>query len=208
MNGQIKIIFLILLCWMTGYANLKAIAPNWQVNPADYQYNMTGVFRVIKNNTNFMNEAGSKIGVFVGAQIRGVVNGSDIIFIGNNAYFPATMYSNTQVGDILSFKIYVPSFDSVFVALETAIFNRSQTLGTPQIPFILHITTCVNILTLTGANSPLSGTYRAIQEIRLQGITVVAGGGTVIFDAPAIRSQGQFTPQPNTQILIRAGGCL
>ncbi len=208
MSRQTKIGFLLLFLAITVKTNLFGLAPNWQVNPAAYQYNMTGIFRVMKNSNTYMNEAGSKVGIFVGTQIRGVVNGSDIIFVAGNAYFPATMYSNTQSGDVLTFKVYVPSVDSVFDATETAVFDRSQTLGTPQNPFLLHITTCVNVLTLTSANSPLSGTYRAIQEIRLQGNTIVNNGSTVTFDAPIIRSQNQFLPKPGSQVIIKTAGCL
>lgn len=93
-NSGKKLVFLML--FMIGSLWSFADPPDWSVNPADFEFNMNGTIRVKTANNIFLNEANTMIGVFVGGETRGVVNADDIIFIGDEAYFPVTMYSNEQ----------------------------------------------------------------------------------------------------------------
>ena len=203
-HGKYKLLFLIAM--MLGSHISTAIPPDWTVNPADYEFNMTGIIRVMKANNIFLNEANTMIGVFVDGETRGVVNSGDIIFLGDEAYFPVTMYSNEQEGDTLDFKVYVGSLDSVFTAAGTAIFNRVLTLGTPAEPFILNIGMCDDILVLGTSFSPLSGIYRAGLEIRLQGNIEMAMGSSMTLDAPVVRSQNMLNLDDAT-LIIQGTGC-
>jgi len=204
-NSKKKLIFLTL--FMLGYLISYASPPDWSVNPADFEFNMNGTIRVKTANNIFLNETNTMIGVFVGGETRGVVNVEDIIFVGDEAYFPVTMYSNDQEGDLLDFKVYVASLDSVFTANETAIFNRVLTLGTPVDPFILNIGMCNDILVLGTAFSPLSGTYRAGLEIRLQGIIDMAMGTSLTLDAPIVKSQNMLNLDDSAMLIIQGTGC-
>lgn len=181
--------------------------PDWSVNPSDFEFNMNGTIRVKTANNTFLNEANTMIGVFVNGEVRGVVESSSIIFIGDEAYFPVTMYSNEQEGDTMTFKIYVSSPDSVFNANETAIFNRVLTLGTPAEPFILTIGMCIDVIILGTDSSPLSGTYKAGLEIRLQGIIDVVEGGSLILDAPLVRAQNALSLDAGDVLVVRGIGC-
>lgn len=181
--------------------------PDWGVNPADYEFNMTGVLRVKTANNVFMNEANTMIGVFVGGETRGLVTGGDIIFLGDEAYFPVTMYSNEQYGELLDFKVYVPSIDSVFVANETAIFDRSSTLGSPASPFILTIGMCLDVLVLGSEFSPISGLYRAGTEIRLEGALSMNSGENLILDAPLVKARQAMNMGENAVLTVRGDGC-
>lgn len=203
--GKYKLLFVIAL--MVGSQICMATPPDWTVNPADYEFNMTGIIRVMKANNVFLNEPNTMIGVFVDGETRGVVNSSDIIFVGDEAYFPVTMFSNEQEGDSLDFKVYVGSLDSIFTASETAIFNRVLTLGTPVEPFILNIGLCDDILVLGTAFSPISGTYRAGLEIRLQGNIEMNMGISLTLDAPIVKSQNMLNLEDNATLIIQGTGC-
>lgn len=56
---------LLLFIFMLGSHLNMASPPEWMVNPADYEFNMTGFIRVMKANNVFLNEATTIIGVFV-----------------------------------------------------------------------------------------------------------------------------------------------
>ena len=204
-NSRIKLLFLVL--FLFGGLVSFASPPDWNVNPADYEFNMNGTIRVMKANNIFLNEPNTMIGVFVEGETRGVVNSEDIIFIGNDAYFPVTMYSNEQEGDTLDFKVYVSSLDSIFTANETAIFNRVLTLGTPPNPFILNIGMCDDILILGSELSPLSGTYFAGIEIRLQGEIDVLTDMDLTLNAPVVRSENMLNLEGSANLIIRGTGC-
>ena len=199
----ISILILLLIQSIEG----KCDPPNWDVNPADYEFNMTGVLRVKTANNVFMNEANTMIGVFVGGETRGVVTGADIIFLGGEAYFPVTMYSNEQYGDLMDFKVYVSSVDSVFTANETAIFDRSSTLGSPANPFILSIGMCMDVLVLGSEYSPISGMYRAGTEIRLEGALSMNSGESLILDAPLVKATQMMDLEENAVLTIQGNGC-
>ena len=206
-NKTFRYLMTVAFTLIIGVNAILASPPNWTVNPAEYQYNMPGIFRVMKANNIFMNEVGAMVGVFVGNETRGVVNANDIIFIGDDAYFPATMYSNQQIGEVLTFKVYVPSLDSIFVPTETAIFNRFLTMGTPPNPFILNISMCDALLILNTDFSPLSGVYKAGQEIRLEGNVNLSSGMNLILDAPVVKSNGIFNLGQGATLTIYKDGC-
>ena len=108
--------------------------PNWTVNQHDYSTSMTGVIRV-KMDALFFNQPGTRIAAFVGNEIRGVVNAG--IFSAGNAYYPITIYSNMNFGETLIFRVYAAATDTTYLADETAVFDRSVTLGKFALPFIL-----------------------------------------------------------------------
>ncbi|MDF1694975.1 MAG: hypothetical protein P1U56_04055 [Saprospiraceae bacterium] len=194
------------LCVLSSFT-LNADPPDWNVNPADYEFNMTGVLRVKTENNAFLDEANTMIGVFVAGETRGVVNSDDIIFVGGAAYFPVTMYSNEQDGEVMDFKVYVASEDSVFTANETAVFDRAITLGSPANPFILTIGLCVDVLVLGTAYSPISGTYKAGTEIRLEGIVTIEIGESLTLDAPLVRSENVLNLKDDAMVIIQGTGC-
>ena len=199
-------LYIIIFLW--GGLACYAGPPDWNVNPADFEFNMNGTIRVKTDSSTFLNEPNTMIGVFVNGETRGVVESEDIIFIGDDAYFPVTMYSNEQEGDTMNFKVYVASTDSIYDANETAIFNRVLTLGTPAEPFILTIgSSCVDVLILGSDASPLSGIFKAGSEIRLQGNISVPNGATLILDAPVVRSQNILNLDASNTLIIRGDGC-
>jgi hypothetical protein len=110
--------------------------PNWEINPHNFSQNMTGIIRV-KMDSVYFNAMTTKIAVFVGSEIRGVVNSATLL--GGQAYFPITIYSNLNSGEILTFKVFEAANEVVYMADETAVFNRGVILGNVLNPFILTI---------------------------------------------------------------------
>lgn len=157
------------VCIMLSALEAKASAPTWTVNAANYQYNMIGVLRIITSNNTFYNEEGTILRAIVEGETRGLVESDDIIFVGGEAYFPITMYSNTPVGDTLHFEVYIEASDSVYAVSEYAIFDRHENLGSPPSPFLLSINLCEDILVLSSDDQPFRSWYSAGSEIHLTG---------------------------------------
>lgn len=186
--------------------SLKAEPPNWTVNPSDYQFNMIGILRVLNMNNTFYNNPGTVIRSLVGSETRGVVQSDDIIFIGDEAYMPITIFSNEQEGELLTFEIYAPSTDSIYIANETSIFNRFESLGTAASPFILNIPLCIDILTLSADNQPFRSFYKAEQEIHLLGF--IPNMSEVLLGAPIVRILDGTEISTPSDITISATGCV
>ncbi|MFZ1255058.1 MAG: HYR domain-containing protein [Saprospiraceae bacterium] len=116
--------------------HLRAASPNWVINPHNYLHTMNGIIQVKMDNVPF-NVSDTKIAIFVGSELRGVVDGA--ILKSGMAYFPITLYSNTFSGENLTFKVYATFTDTIYIAEENAIYDRNKTLGKFLNPFILNI---------------------------------------------------------------------
>ncbi|MFT4532665.1 MAG: hypothetical protein ACJA1A_000638 [Saprospiraceae bacterium] len=199
---KLSLLFFVLL----GFSDLVANPPDWSVNPADYQYNMIGMIRVVKLNNTFLNEENTIIRAIVNNETRGVVDSEDIIFLDGKAYMPITMYSNETSGDSLSFEVYVASVDSIFFANEEAIFDRFEQLGNPSSPFLLTVGICDSILELTEADIPLRTFYKAGQEIRILGqFTEIED--PITFDAPLVIVKALGAIDTSQSVIIQGNGC-
>ena len=180
--------------------------PNWVVIPSNYQYNMNGVIRIVNLNNTFHNDPNTMIAAFVNNEIRGVVDSTDIIFVNNEAYFPITIYANTQSGELLNFMVYDGSNDTIYQAVETAIFNRFELLGTPSNPFILTIGQCNDVLILDENSAPYRDFYKARQEIILNG-TIDWANDTLLLSSPLVSATGLLTTNNFSLINIDSIGC-
>jgi surface protein len=68
-------------------------------------------------------------------------------------------------------------------------------------------TTCSIILTLTGDDSPLSGTYMAAEMIHVVGNVSVSPNGNVLLKAPVVKVSDQFNLGDQSNITISPDGC-
>ncbi len=113
-----------------------AAPPNWNINPADYQFNMSMVMRIRYNNTP-SNIPDNLIGVFVGAELRGVAAATNI---GGEMYYYMTVYSNQFTGETLRFRAYYAPEDQVYATLESVPFyHHNSSVGTFDQPFWINI---------------------------------------------------------------------
>jgi len=110
--------------------------PNWTINPSDFQFSMNMVIRINYNNVP-SNDPGNIVGVFVGAQLRGVATPTNV---GGQMYYFVTIYSNQYTGDILRFSAYYAPDDKVYSVQESIPFyHHNSSVGTLLQPFGINI---------------------------------------------------------------------
>jgi hypothetical protein len=116
-------IFLILL--LIGL-NVKAQDPNWSVNSANYQYNMTFTTFLNVNGTT-LSSPEDKVAAFVNNEIRGVAN---VVFVANANKYVAylSVFANIN-GETLTFKIYDSANDNVVNITATENFIIDGNVG-------------------------------------------------------------------------------
>ncbi len=119
------------------FPNLKILAlpPNWTVNPAQFQFSMSLLGR-LQTNSVFDNSAQNMVGVFVGNELRGVATP---ILVGGAAYFFTTVYSNSYIGEVLNFKIFVQSDDKIYASTDVLSFRHNDFSGKFDAPFLVKI---------------------------------------------------------------------
>ena len=84
---------------------LFADPPNWEVNPADYQYNGSATSAVYLNDELLGGENDILAG-FVGDEVRGVVNG--LFFPPTQAYsFNIMLFSNLTSGETMTLNFII-----------------------------------------------------------------------------------------------------
>lgn len=109
--------------------------PNWTINPAEYQFRMDMVIRI---NYDAMpsNDPGNLVGVFVGAELRGVATPTDI---GGQLYFFTTIYSNEYTGETLRFRAYYAPDDQVYSTNDSITFTNYAFVGNIANPYWINI---------------------------------------------------------------------
>ena len=108
----------------------------WSVNPADYQYNGSVTSKVFLND----NEVGAEddmLAAFVGDEIRGVINGLAVPpFLGGGYSFNIMIFSNEAGGEMVEFKFYQASSNTVVCLNETIEFTSDMIIGSAISPFV------------------------------------------------------------------------
>ncbi len=141
---------LLLLLWSV--TTLKAQnAPDWTVNPGEFQFSMTMVASVRVDNV-LSADAGDQVGVFVNDELRGTgklsvevpSSGALVAFI--------QVYSNEVSGEVLSFKIYDASADQVVDAVNAEVFEDGKKLGGNQEPYEVSNNTIPSAIQLSTDN--------------------------------------------------------
>ena len=112
-----------------------AAAPDWTVNPAQFEFSAT-VTAQVELDGIVMGGEGDLLAAFVGDELRGVV--APIQVLETWMYF-LTAYANED-GEVLQFRVYVADQDSVVDLEEAVLFRISGVLGDPQEPLRLRAT--------------------------------------------------------------------
>ncbi|MCC6463333.1 MAG: HYR domain-containing protein [Saprospiraceae bacterium] len=117
------------------YNSVEAQAPNWSLDPADFQFNMNMIIRVSYNNIP-SNDPGNVVGVFVGTELRGTATP---VNIGGQYYFYVTIYSNAYTAENLRFRAYYAPNDKVYATFVSIPFTHNSYIGTFAAPFLINI---------------------------------------------------------------------
>ena len=117
-------------------------APNWAVNPADFDYTMTVIaqFSLDNGNTQLATNERDLVSAFVNGQPRGQGNIQHIPDLNAYAAF-VTVYSNDDGNsnpETVTFRFWNSINGVEYGAVETATFVNDATLGSISSPFILH----------------------------------------------------------------------
>jgi len=111
-------------------------APNWDVNPANFELSMT-VTAVIESQGETTMGANHILAAFTAEnQICGME--SNVIEYNSQWLYFLTVYANTNYEEI-SFRFYDTIFGEIFPCKETIIFQTNQSVGDPMNPQLLHM---------------------------------------------------------------------
>lgn len=158
-KNRTKIVLITLVLF--GVMNTKAAAPNWSVNAASFQYNMT-ILSVININCSELKNQDNMIGVFVGSECRGVAYTNQVVSL---KYLASLfVYSNNAIGDTLTVKIYNITNDSVYDTKVNLQFQQNAAYGTASAPFVIYNNNAPSSLSLnadkvrekTETNTPIA----------------------------------------------------
>lgn len=111
----------------------QGLPPGWTVNPGDYQYNANVIVKVKLNNAA-LPPGNNILGAFAGTQARG---NTTAINIGSERVFFLTMYANTS-NEVIRFKIYIPSLDTVATVVDSVIFIPNGIYGSVSDPLVFN----------------------------------------------------------------------
>lgn len=116
-----------------------ATAAYWQVDPTQYEHNMTLIGMLVQGDQN-TTPANTELGAFVGDDLRGAAQAVWVEPAGAYLYF-LTTYANTA-GELLHFKMYNPANGAVAPLAETMYFASDLHQGTidEPVPFTLQST--------------------------------------------------------------------
>jgi gliding motility-associated-like protein len=111
---------------------LKAQAPSWTLNPADYQYTMsivgTGLF-----DCQSTVDPNDRVAAFINDSLAGYANFNTVV--GSKSFAYLTIYSNVPSGEIIVYKMYDASTNQVVEAKFGDVFQQNASVGTAVNPF-------------------------------------------------------------------------
>jgi trimeric autotransporter adhesin len=130
-NGQEQFLFV--------RVEVNALAPDWTVNPADFQYSMsvTGQFSISALDVPLSSDTRDMIAAFVNGECRGVAH---IAYVPNLNVYSAfmTVYGDQPFGEEVEFRFWDAYPGTEYQAVEELVFIADQAVGQPLAPYILH----------------------------------------------------------------------
>lgn len=115
---------------------LHAQGSGWEMNPHDYQYDMTVYAQVLADENVVTDYSNYEIAAFVGDECRGI---AEVKSQGGYTWLYLRVRSNAASGETVSFKIYDAAAGKAFNAIETVNFESNGLLGMPSTPTTLTL---------------------------------------------------------------------
>lgn len=124
---------ILLACCFLFVCQLKAQAPDWDVNTAKYQGTMTitGVLRIDGLDSQNPDDL---VGIFSGNECRGVA--SPIYNAPLDRYFVFLAVFGNELPETMSFRVYEAASDSIFSGEAMIDYSLNNTLGSISEPYI------------------------------------------------------------------------
>ena len=149
----LRSITLFSLLFISGYTFSQA--PTWNVNPNSFQYSMT-VTAVLDLDCTELTSPSNQLGAFVGGTLRGSAYTSTVI--GGRYEASMTVYSDLVNGEIVKFRFYQQSTDSIYKSVDSIAFQENAIFGSPASPLVIKTNNAPTLIALSSdtlnENSP------------------------------------------------------
>ena len=132
------------LVWMAEGAG----PPTWSVNPSDFVSTMSITGQVLVNGAPAA--AGSLLAAFVGEDVRGVADATDV---NGQRYFFLTVYANTS-GETVRLEAFDAVTGQVAEAAEQITFATNDVLGSVQSPLMFTVATATAVEQASDPTAP------------------------------------------------------
>jgi len=110
--------------------------PNWHINSNDFEYNMT-VTCIASIPCASTMDIRDQVGAFVNGELRGV-GYFDVLDQDKNFCF-LVIYDSLYSGNVVQFKLYDASEDTMYDALEKMTFTDNKIVGSSSNPFLFQV---------------------------------------------------------------------
>lgn len=136
MIKKVKLISLLTLLLLVGISSNCFSQPpaSWTVNPASYTNSVT-VTCDMNYLCNDLADTNNVIAAFINGSCRGVAKTNIVISPSGNKIATLTVYSNTPIGEYVTFKGYVDSINTVYNAIDSIYFKADSIYGQLTSPF-------------------------------------------------------------------------
>ena len=125
----------IILIVLNSIVQLTAQAPDWSVDATGFANSMSITAQVYLDD-NEVNTGANLLGAFVGNELRGVASPIDI---GGKAFYFMTVHSNVVSGEVVTFKAWLASTNTIHTAPETVAFLKNGQTGNYPNGFEIHL---------------------------------------------------------------------
>lgn len=131
MTSKLKTLSCI-LCLFISTAILHAQDSGWEMNPHDYQYDMTVYAKLVVDDNVVADFSNYEIAAFVGDECRGI---AEVKTQAGYTWLYLRIRSNTASGETVNFKIFDKTANKAFMAAENVKFESNGSTGLPSEPF-------------------------------------------------------------------------
>lgn len=162
---------------------LHAQGSGWEVNPHDYQYDMTIYAQLSADESIVADYANYEIAAFVGDECRGI---AEVKSQGGYTWLYLRVRSNVASGESISFKIFDAEAGKAFNSVETVNFASSGQEGMPSDP----ITLTLKRYTLGDVND--DGKFNSTDIVYVRRIILGMGSPNQITEASDLNEDGKI----------------
>lgn len=163
---------LLIILFSTFFCNVVfSAAPNWDINPNNYQFSST-ITAIAELNCSVSPNENDQLAAFVNGELRGFTNFD--VAINNQQFAFLIVYSNQALGEEIELKMYNIETDSVYDILNTYQFEENATFGNASNPEFLSNNfrpTSISYSNLNITDQSAIGDTVAMFEVEVNGIT-------------------------------------
>ena len=109
---------------------------DWRINPNDFEYNMT-VTSMAYIPCSYTMDSRDQVGAFVNGELRGV--GYFDVLDQDKYYCFLVIYDSLYSGNVIQFKLYDASEDTIYDALDKMTFTDNKIVGSSSNPFVFQV---------------------------------------------------------------------